>query len=161
MAQTTVLITGANRGIGRGLLERYLAKPHHTVIAANRDTEDPTSKEIPSLPRAEGTTVKVVKLDMTSPTGAADAAKALNDQGIDGINILIANAGVATVWPKLDEVKIEDIRLHYETNVCGFVRVYQAFLALLKAASEPRLVTIGSSAAFLTVRLSSFRSGVP
>ncbi|KAJ0419839.1 hypothetical protein BJY00DRAFT_301896 [Aspergillus carlsbadensis] len=144
MAPTTVLVTGANRGIGRGLLERYLAKPHHTVIAANRDTEDPTSREITSLPRAEGTTVKVVKLDMTSPTEAADAANALTNQGIDHIDILIANAGVATVWPKLDEVKIEDIRLHFETNVCGFVRVYQAFLALLKAAREPRLVTIGS-----------------
>lgn len=37
MPPTIVLITGANRGLGKGLLKRYLALPNHTVIAANRD----------------------------------------------------------------------------------------------------------------------------
>ncbi|KAL2851595.1 NAD(P)-binding protein [Aspergillus pseudoustus] len=152
MSPKIVLITGANRGIGRGLLELYLAKPNHLVIAANRNAEDPTSKEILSLPTAEGSSAKLVQLDMTSLTEATDAAKTLTDQGIDHIDILIANAGVATVFQTLGEVQIEDVRAHFETNVCGFVRVYQAFLGLLKAAKEPRLVTIGSSAAFLTCR---------
>jgi norsolorinic acid ketoreductase len=37
MAPTTVLISGANRGLGRGLVERYLARDDHTVVAAVRD----------------------------------------------------------------------------------------------------------------------------
>ncbi|RDW79169.1 SDR family oxidoreductase [Aspergillus mulundensis] len=149
--RTTVLITGANRGIGRGLLELYLSKPHHIVIAANRNPEHPTSKEILSLPTAEDTVVKVVKLDVTSETDAKDAAQTLKAQeGIEHIDILIANAGIAFAFPKLEEAKVEDIRAHFETNVIGFVRVYQAFLPFLKAASDPKFVTIGSSAAFLT-----------
>ncbi|KAL2829149.1 hypothetical protein BDW59DRAFT_170564 [Aspergillus cavernicola] len=152
MSSTIVLITGANRGIGRGLLELYLSKPNHTVIAANRDPNHPSSRDILALPTAAGTTAKLVKLDITSPTEAADAAETLKTQeGIDHIDILIANAGIALGWPKLEDALIDDIRTNFETNVCGFVRVYQAFLPFLKASEEPKWVTIGSSAAFLTV----------
>lgn len=37
MAPTTVLISGANRGLGKGLVERYLARENHTVVATVRD----------------------------------------------------------------------------------------------------------------------------
>ena len=51
---TVVLITGANRGLGKGLLERYLGQPNHTVIAANRNPDHPSSKELGDVPKAEG-----------------------------------------------------------------------------------------------------------
>ncbi|KAL5336376.1 NAD(P)-binding protein [Aspergillus crustosus] len=139
MAPTIVLITGANRGIGRGILELYLAKPNHTVIAANRDPTHRTSAELLALPAAEGTTLKVVKLDATSPTDAGEAAQTLKaKEGIEHIDILIANAGIGFAWPKLEDVSVDDIRTHFETNVYGFVRVYQAFLAFLMAAKDPK-----------------------
>ncbi|KAL4797845.1 hypothetical protein BDV19DRAFT_377341 [Aspergillus venezuelensis] len=148
MSPTIVLITGANRGIGRGILKLYLAKPNHLVIAANRNLNHPTSKDLLTLPTAEGTSVKVVKLDQTSPTDAAEAAQTLKKEGIDHIDIYIANAAIAYVFPTLEEVKVEDMRAHFETNVVGFVRAYQELLPLLKASSNsPKLVTIGSSAA--------------
>ena len=68
MAPTIVLITGANRGIGKGLLELYLLKPNHLVIAANRNPEDPTSKALAELPTANGTSLLVVKNDATVRT---------------------------------------------------------------------------------------------
>ncbi|KAL2863958.1 NAD(P)-binding protein [Aspergillus lucknowensis] len=148
MAPTIVLITGASRGIGRGLLEQYISKPHHTIIAANRDPSHATSQELTALPTAEGTVVKLVKLDATSETDGAVAAETLRASwGIEHIDILIANAGIAFVWPKIDDVRIEDIKAHFETNVFGFVRLYQAFAGFLRAARDPKLVTIGSSAA--------------
>ncbi|KAL4883465.1 hypothetical protein BJY04DRAFT_216285 [Aspergillus karnatakaensis] len=138
MSPTFVLITGANRGIGRGLLELYLAKPNHTVIAANRDPKDPTSTELLNLPTAQGTTAKVVKLDMASPTDAEEAARILKSEGIEHIDILIANAGIGLKWPKLEELLVDDLRTHFETNVLGFVRVYQAFFTFMKAAKDPK-----------------------
>lgn len=155
MAPTIVLITGANRGIGKGILELYLKKPNHTVIAANRDPNHPTSKALNDLPKAQGTFLHVVKIEATSPTDPTDAVKELvTVKGIDHVDILIANAGMALVFPTIEEVQIDYIQKHVDVNIYGFVRLYQAFLPLLKKAKDPKWVTIGSSAAFLTVGLS-------
>jgi norsolorinic acid ketoreductase len=63
MGPAIVLITGANRGIGKGTLELYLEKPSHTVIAANSDLNHPISRELVSLPRAECTPLDVIKVE--------------------------------------------------------------------------------------------------
>lgn len=151
MANTIVLITGANRGIGRSLLELYLNRPNHTVIAANRDPSHASSQEILSLPRAEGTAVHVVKIDATVPTDAAAGAQELAALGIHHLDIVIANAAVGYQWPKVVDVKTDDIQKHIVPNVYGFLWLWQAVWPLLKAAESPRWVTIGSSAAYLTV----------
>lgn len=154
MAPTVVMITGANRGIGKALLELYLAKPNHQVIAANRDPTNDTSKALLQLPRAEGTSLLIIKIDATSATDPTDAVKKLaNSHGIQHLDILIANAGISLIWPKVSEVKVEDMQKHMLTNVYGFVWLYQAFLPLLKKSERngPKWVTIGSSAGALQV----------
>lgn len=153
MAPTIVLITGANRGIGKGILELYLQKPNHTVIAANRDPSHPTSNALADLAKAKGTTLEIIKLDVLSPTDPVAAVKTLATKGITHVDILIANAGIALSWPKVSEVKVEDIQKHVDVNVYGFIHLYQAFRSVLKEALAPKLVTIGSSSAFLTVSL--------
>ena len=152
MAPTIVLITGANRGIGKGLLELYLAKPHHTVIAANRDPNHATSKALTDLPKAEGTSLLIIKIDATVSTDAVDAVKQLASHGIDHLDIIIANAGVAYIYPKVSEVKVEDIQKHIVPNTYGFIWLYQATLPLLKKSKNPTWVSIGSFTATLTVR---------
>ncbi|KAL9121203.1 MAG: hypothetical protein Q9187_002239 [Circinaria calcarea] len=137
MAPTVVLITGTNRGIGKGLLELYLAKPNHTVIAANRDPNHPTSKVLADLPKAEGTSLLLVKIDATVPTDPADAVKQLASNGIDHLDIIIANAGVAYIWPKVSEVKVEDMQKHTVPNTYGIIWLYQATLPLLKKSKNP------------------------
>lgn len=154
MAPTVVMITGANRGIGKGLLELYLAKPNHQVIAANRHPEHDTSKALLQLPRAEGTSILIIKVDATSATDPTDAVKRLaTSHGIQHLDILIANAGISYIWPKVSEVKVEDMQKHMLPNVYGFVWLYQAFLPLLKKSERvgPKWVTIGSSAGSLEV----------
>ncbi|TVY26063.1 Norsolorinic acid ketoreductase [Lachnellula hyalina] len=146
MAPTIVLITGANRGIGKGLLELYLLKPNHLVIAVNRNPEGPTSKALAELPTANGTSLLVVKNDATVPTDAAAAVKLLASKDIHHIDIVIANAGVAYVWPKVSELKTEDMQRHIVPNVYGNVWLYQAVLPLLKKSEKKMWVSIGSSA---------------
>ncbi|KAI1478147.1 NAD(P)-binding protein [Daldinia eschscholtzii] len=150
MAPTIVLITGANRGIGKGILSLYLAKPNHVVIAANRDPEHPTSKALSELPKAEGTSLVVVKIDATVRTDPQEAVKTLRSQGIDHIDILIANAGMALSWPKVRDVDTDEIQKHIVTNVYGLLWLFQAFRPVLQKVANPIWVTIGSSAAFLT-----------
>ena len=149
MSSTVVLITGANRGIGRGLLERYLLRPNHIVIAANRDPSHPTSKSLYDLPKASDTTLLLIQIDATVPDHPAKAVQELQSRGIDHVDTLIANAAVAYTWPKVREVKTEDIQNHIVPNVYGVVWLFQAMLPLLKQAKDPQWVSIGSSAGFL------------
>jgi NAD(P)-dependent dehydrogenase (short-subunit alcohol dehydrogenase family) len=149
MASNIVLISGASRGLGKGLLERYLAKPDHTVIAANRDTA--TAGDLDSLPRGQGSRLIVVKVDAKNELDAAEAVKELKKQGIDHLDLVIANAGVSYAFGKVSEIKIADIQGHIEPNVYGVVRLYQATLPLLRKSTNARFVTIGSTAGCIEV----------
>ncbi len=147
---TVVLITGANRGLGYGLLERYLNLPDHTVVAANRNPDHPTSKGLSKLPTAEGTKLVVVKLDARVWQDAFDAVKTLEFQGINHLDIVIANAGVAYCWPTVAEVKLEDLVAHVEPNAYGVVSLYQAVRPLLqKSTKEPMYSIMGTTAGSL------------
>jgi len=149
---TIVLITGANRGIGRGLLELYLARPNHLVVAAVRDPNHATAKELSGLSKAGDTSLVVIKLDLTVPSDPVAAVETLSaTHGVKHVDILVANAGIATKWVKVSEVTPEDIQDHVDVNVHGFVLLFQAFYPVLQKAKDPKWVTIGSSAAFLTV----------
>lgn len=144
---TIVLISGANRGIGRGLLAIYLSKPNHIVIAANRNPSDETSTSLHGLPKGQGSKLFIVKVDSSVESDASEAVKTLvSTHGIDHMDTVIANAGIAAVFPKVSEVKIEDLQKHMTVNVFGVVSLYQAVLPLLKKSRRATWVTIGSSA---------------
>ena len=144
---TIILISGANRGLGKGLLERYLKLPNHTVIAANRYPEHPTSKALFDLPKVEGSRLVVVKLDANVWDDAAAAVQTLGAQGIDRLDIVVANAGVSYAWPTVADVKPEQLAGHFGPNVYGVVALYQATRPLLrKSTREPIFAIMGSMA---------------
>ncbi|KAI8966319.1 NAD(P)-binding protein [Daldinia sp. FL1419] len=146
MASTAVLISGANRGFGRGLAERYLALPNHVVIAANRNPGHSTSKELARLPKASGTSLIVVKVEAASDTDATDAIEELKKQGIDHLDLVIANAAVSFAFTKVADAKVEDMSRVMNINFFGVLRLFQATLPLLRKAVSPKFVTIGSGA---------------
>lgn len=152
MAPTTVLITGAGRGLGKGLAERYLAKPDPIVIAANRNPESPTSKALHELPKSDGSRLVIVKIDSTVQTDPLEAIKFLAGQGIDSLDLVVANAGISDIYPFVSTLDTNDLQRHLITNVYGVVWLYQATLPLLKKSSSPKFVTLGSSAGCITVR---------
>ncbi|KAI5861162.1 NAD(P)-binding protein [Durotheca rogersii] len=149
MASTIVLISGANRGLGKGLLQRYLAQPDHTVIAANRDPEHASSKELDNLPKAAGSRLIVVKVEATSDSDALEAVKKLQDQGIDHLDIVIANSGIVDGLATVADVSIEQLQRHVDVNFYGGIRLFQATIPLLRKAANPKFVTMGTAAASL------------
>ncbi|KAI1097464.1 NAD(P)-binding protein [Jackrogersella minutella] len=151
MAPTIILISGATRGLGKGLVERYLARPSHLVIAANRDLDSPLSKGLDHLPKAEGSSLVLVKIDAAVETDAPAAVRELQEKhGIDHLDVVIANAGVSFVWPSVADVKIPDLQAHVQTNAYGVVALYQATRPLLrKSTKEPVFAPMGSSAGLL------------
>ncbi|KAM0143232.1 hypothetical protein ACHAP3_001365 [Botrytis cinerea] len=147
MPPTIVLITGANRGLGKGLLQRYLALPNHTVIAANRDPSHESSKKLFDLPKGSRSSLIIVKVDASIEQDAFDAVQELQDKhNIPHIDIVIANAGVSYVWPKVADLKISDLKAHIEPNVYGCVSIYQATRPLLQKSKNPIFTPMGSTA---------------
>jgi NAD(P)-dependent dehydrogenase (short-subunit alcohol dehydrogenase family) len=143
----TVLITGANRGLGLGLLERYLLLPDHVVIAAVRDPTHSSSSALSSLPTAANTTLIIVKIDATVEADAFAAVTTLREEhNIQKLDVVIANAGVSYVWPKLTDVKIDDMKGHMAPNVYGVVSLYQATYPLLQKSDNPTFMLMGSGA---------------
>lgn len=143
----TILITGVTRGLGLDLLKRYLSRPDHVVIATVRDPKAPAAQALYDLPKGKGSSLIVVKIDSTRREDANDAVKELrSNHGIDHVDLVIANAGMALVLPYLKDLKIDDIAEHMEVNVYGVVRLFQAVLPLLDAAKAPKWVSMGSSA---------------
>ncbi|KAK4943665.1 hypothetical protein LTR10_016762 [Elasticomyces elasticus] len=146
MASTVVLISGANRGIGKELLKRYIARSNYTVIAANRDPEHVSSKELANLPRGSNSRLIVVKVDAVNDEDALNAAKELERQGIEHIDLVIANAAVAYAFGKVSHIAIDVIKGHFEPNFYGVIRLYHAMLPLLLKSSHPKWATVGSIA---------------
>ena len=150
-SKTIVLITGSNRGIGFGLIERFLAKPSHVVIAAVRNPEHPTAQALQNLFKGLDTQLIVVKIDANIEKDAHDALTELQQEhGVGHLDIVIANAGVAYIYPTVADVNIEDIKAHMQPNVYGVIALYQATRTLLKKSEqEPIFLIMGSSAGLL------------
>ncbi|KAI0172503.1 hypothetical protein GGR52DRAFT_590972 [Hypoxylon sp. FL1284] len=149
MAPTTILITGANRGLGLGLLRRYLAQPEHVVIAGNRDPGHASSRALAELPRGPGSRLIVVGIDACGGRKAADAAvRELQEvHGIDTLDVVVANAGISFAWPVVADLEIDVLKAHVEPNVYGVVALYQATRPLLrKSTREPVFAAMGSVA---------------
>jgi len=129
-----VIITGANKGLGRRAAQRLLADGHDVWIAA-RD---------PSRARETASELggKHVALDVTDDASVSAAAETVADDG--GLDVLVNNAGIAGARRPAAEVTAEDIRDVYEVNVFGAVRVLRAFLPLLDRSESPVVVNVSS-----------------
>jgi NAD(P)-dependent dehydrogenase (short-subunit alcohol dehydrogenase family) len=121
----TILITGANRGIGLQLATLYAGRGD-TVIAAVRDPAK--AKEL----RALGSHVEILALDVTAEASYAAAVKLLNGRNI---NILVANAGVmGPRGPAADEQPADLWASVLAVNVTGPFLTARAFLPNVIAA---------------------------
>jgi NAD(P)-dependent dehydrogenase (short-subunit alcohol dehydrogenase family) len=113
IANKTVLITGANRGIGQALVAEALRLGAKRVYAAMRTPVPHPDKRVTSL-----------TLDVTSAEQIQRAAGQ-----VDSLDVLINNAGIA-IYDDLTNPEV--ISQHLAVNLLGVANVTQAFLPLLK-----------------------------
>jgi norsolorinic acid ketoreductase len=78
-----ILITGANRGLGLGLLEKYAKKDNHVVIAAVRDPQIESARRLADIATGEGTKIVVVKIDSTVHEDAFSAVEEIQKREFD------------------------------------------------------------------------------
>ncbi|KIW13107.1 hypothetical protein PV08_08294 [Exophiala spinifera] len=152
MSTTTYLITGANRGIGRGLVEAYLKQPNNVVVAAVRDPNDPASKSLNDLPKGPSSSLIIVKINNTSETDAADAVKELETvHNIKSLDVVIPNSAIGRVFVRVEDAQTSDLMEYYHVNVIGVIILFRAVLPLLKKSQKtPKFIPMGSSAGIIT-----------
>ncbi len=115
MQNKTVLITGANRGIGRALVDEALRRGAKRVYAGTRTGMHHPDKRVTPL-----------TLDVTS---ASEIQRAVRE--IDSLDVLINNAGIA-IYDDLSNLDV--IGKHLAVNLLGLLKVTQAFLPALRRA---------------------------
>ncbi len=138
---TTVLITGASRGIGAHTARR-LAGHGLTVLAGVRDPA--------TAPAGPG--IHAVPLDVTDDASVAAAAVRAVGDAYGSLDVLINNAGLPGTWAPAEQVGPDDFTGVFAVNVLGPVRVTQAFLPLLRRGTDPRLIMVSSGMGSLTLQ---------
>src|ERR1700688_3212758 len=108
-----VLVTGANRGIGKALVEEALRRGAKRVYAGTRHPFSHMDRRVTSL-----------TLDVTS---ASQIQQAVGE--VDSLDVLINNAGVA-IYDDLSNLDV--IEQHLAVNFFGLLKVTHAFLPLLR-----------------------------
>lgn len=127
LENTTILITGANRGIGRALVEEALKRGVKKVYAGTRSSFQHSDRRVTPL-----------TLDVTN---AEQIQRAVVE--IDTLDILINNAGIAMYD---DLTRPEVIEQHLAVNLFGPLNVTLAFLPLLKRSKGAVVNNLSTSA---------------
>lgn len=131
----TALVTGANRGLGKALVEALVAGGALKVYAAAREATSITT---------DG--VRAIALDITDAAQVTAAAGGCRD-----VDLLINNAGVAAFAPLLQADSVAAARQEMETNYFGTLAMCRAFAPILAANGGGALVNMLSVVSWLSV----------
>ena len=129
----TVLVTGANRGIGLELARQLTEQGHKVIGTARKPAE---AKELKALG------ARVLQLDVIDPESVSAFAATLGEQPID---LLINNAGTGGQTPgSFQDTDFERVKLTFDVNSIGPMRVTQALLPNVLASENKTIVHISS-----------------
>ncbi|KAL6741698.1 hypothetical protein Aduo_014927 [Ancylostoma duodenale] len=132
MAPYSVLVTGANRGIGLGLVKEFLKnKDIQHVIATARNPS--TARELNAI---NDDRLTILKLELTCDESIKDLYNQVEKiVGDRGLNILLNNAGILSEYRTNQEPKRKDLTESFNVNVASAAVITQIFLPLLRKAA--------------------------
>jgi len=130
----TVLITGANRGIGLALVEKALENGASKVYATYRSENNRSTLD------ELGGSVTPIRLDLSNAGTIAQLS-----QQVHSLDILINNAGIFTGADLLEDTE-EQLRNDLETNLFGTLAVTKALLPALRNGNSPAIASLSSIA---------------
>jgi len=129
------LVTGANRGIGRAVVEALLEKGAAKVYAAARNPAT-----LDEVVKTDQDRVVPVTLDVSNTEQVAAAARKAGD-----VEILVNNAGVVGQQDLFAD-SLDGAHAEFDVNYFGPLRMIRAFAPILKANGGGAIVNVSSVA---------------
>lgn len=135
------VVTGGGRGIGRAIAHALAEAGASVVVSARSQGEiEATAKELTD----SGHEAHAIACDVTDPDAVNHLAEGA-EQCLGGVDILVANAGIATSAP-LKAITLDDWNQIFAVNVTGIFLCTQALLPGMLERGWGRLVMIASVA---------------
>jgi len=145
----TVLITGANKGIGFETAKQ-LAQLGYFVYVGSRDK----MKGLDAIKKLKDmgiSNAEFVELDVTNIDSIQKAKETLESK-IKSLDVLINNAGISGGQPQnMSSIKMDDLRKVFDTNFFGAVQTTHQFIPLLKKSKEPKIINVSSGLGSLAI----------
>jgi NAD(P)-dependent dehydrogenase (short-subunit alcohol dehydrogenase family) len=137
----TVLITGANKGIGHEVARQLAAKGFHVFVGArNAKAGRKAAEEIAK----NGGKATFLEIDVADNDSVATAAREFSNIA-DHLDVLVNNAGIIVDGDDaILKISDELFRKTLETNTLGPLRVTLAFAPLLRKSKAPRVINVSS-----------------
>ncbi len=131
---SVVLITGANRGIGKAYVEEFLKAGAAKIYLGVRDLDS-----VAEMAAQDPDKLIPLKLDVTDALDIQNAAKAAGDT-----TILVNNAGILFFDDLTSEDAAKNARAEMEVNYIGPLLLTQAFAPILKQNGGGTIITLSS-----------------
>ena len=143
----TILLSGANRGIGLALARELLLRGHR-VVAGCRDVAAAT--ELQALSAIGGPALDIQPLDITNEASVQAVARHIATR-YASLDVLVNNAGVLTDGDmhSILDLDFEQLAINLETNLVGPARLTKAVWRLLAQGARPRVVNLASGAGLI------------
>jgi len=136
---STILITGANRGLGLEFARQYAADNWHVLAASRQPEKSAELKQLTALHPA----VALHRLDVTDDSSVQDLADKLDGKTID---VLLHSAGI---YPRegqhIGEIDYDGWREALDTNLFGVLRVTEALLDNVAGSERKQIAAISTS----------------
>ncbi len=130
------LVTGANRGIGKAIVDSLVQHGASKVYAAVR-----TLESAQALVDVYGEKVVPIHIDLEKPDTITAAADVAGD-----VDLVVNNAGVMGLASPLAEDALKTFEYELNINVFGLIRMAQAFAPILKSNGGGAFVQLNSVA---------------
>ncbi len=130
------LVTGANRGIGKAIVETFFEHGASKVYAGVRSLD-----KAEALVAEFGEKVVPIEIDYENPASIKAAAETADD-----VQVVVSNAGVLIGASVMDEDVIEQFQTELNVNVYGLIHMAQAFAPVLKRNGGGAFVQLNSIA---------------